>query len=97
MKLLIRTGLCDSILAAEWRRLGRGVAIGSGLLCAFFAELGLAGIRINTTPSLPIGIYIETGPQSRLIEFCPSGELAALQRAALIVPQATVLTALRHY
>ncbi|MBV9885220.1 MAG: S26 family signal peptidase, partial [Acidobacteria bacterium] len=40
--------------------------------------LGLAGVRMNTTPSLPVGIYLETGPESPLIEFCPSGESAAI-------------------
>jgi conjugative transfer signal peptidase TraF len=78
MKFLIRTGLCNRILATDWRRTGRCVVVGSGLLFGFFVSLGLAGIRINTTPSLPVGIYIETGPQSPLIEFCPSGEPAAL-------------------
>lgn len=78
MKFSIRTGLCERIVATEWRRVARGLVVGSGLLVAFFTAVGLAGIRINTTPSLPVGLYIETGPQSPFIEFCPSGELAAL-------------------
>ncbi len=78
MKLSIRTGLCNRILATDWRRAGRAVVVGSGLLFGFFAILGFAGIRINTTPSLPVGIYIETGPRSPLVEFCPSGEPAAI-------------------
>jgi conjugative transfer signal peptidase TraF len=78
MKSSIRTGLCERILTTKWRRVARGFVVGSGLLVAFFAAVGLAGIRINITPSLPVGLYIATGPQSALIEFCPGGELAAL-------------------
>lgn len=78
MKFSIRTGLSERILTAKRRRLTRGFVVGSGLLLAFFTAIGLAGIRINTTPSLPLGLYIATGPESALIEFCPSGELAAL-------------------
>jgi conjugative transfer signal peptidase TraF len=78
MKLSTRTGLCNRVIAAEWGRVGRSLVVGSVLLVAFFAAVGLAGIRINTTPSLPVGLYIETGPQSPLVEFCPSGEPAAI-------------------
>ena len=78
MKSSIRTGLCKRILTTDWRRVGRGVVVGSGLLFGFFVVLGLAGVRMNTTPSLPVGIYLETGPESPLIEFCPSGESAAI-------------------
>ena len=78
MKLSIRTGHCDRVLPADWPRVGRSLVVGSGLLAAFFTVVGLAGIRINTTPSLPVGLYIETGAQSPLVEFCPAGESAEL-------------------
>jgi conjugative transfer signal peptidase TraF len=78
MKSSNRTGLYKRILATDWRRVGSGLAFGSGLLFGFFVILGVAGVRINTTPSLPVGIYIQTGSQSPLIEFCPSGESAAI-------------------
>ncbi len=33
---------------------------------------GLAGLRINTSPSLPMGLYrITADPAASLIEFCP--------------------------
>jgi conjugative transfer signal peptidase TraF len=78
MAFSIRTGLCNRILETDWRRVGLGVVLGAGLLFGLFVTLGLAGIRINTTPSLPVGIYIRTGPESPLVEFCPSGESAAI-------------------
>jgi conjugative transfer signal peptidase TraF len=57
---------------------GTTAVFGSASLCGLFAITAIAGIRINTTPSLPIGLYVETDPQSRLIEFCPSGVAAAI-------------------
>jgi conjugative transfer signal peptidase TraF len=49
-----------------------------GSLIILFILVGKSGIRINTTPSLPIGLYIETTSPSNLIEFCPSGPFASL-------------------
>jgi conjugative transfer signal peptidase TraF len=46
-----------------------------------FLILGIAGIRINTSPSLPLGLYKEkTDRRAPLIEFCPEepyGKFAA--------------------
>lgn len=78
MMFSTRTGLCNRILATEWRRVGRRVVVGSTSLVSVFALLGFAGLRVNTTPSLPIGIYVQTGTRSPLVEFCPSGEPAAI-------------------
>ena len=37
------------------------------------------GLRINTSPSLPVGLYMTTtDPQSRLVEFCPPEPYARL-------------------
>ena len=37
------------------------------------------GVRLNTTASLPIGLYVRTSdPNSTLIEFCPTGEKASM-------------------
>jgi conjugative transfer signal peptidase TraF len=38
-----------------------------------FQIFGFVGLRINTSPSLPIGIYIKTSdPTADLVEFCPA-------------------------
>lgn len=51
-----------------------GVAFGSlALLVMLFV---IAGLRINVTPSIPLGLYIQTGraPAPGLVaEFCPAG------------------------
>jgi conjugative transfer signal peptidase TraF len=44
-----------------------------------FAICGVAGIRINGSPSLPIGLYLVTAhSDANLIEFCPTGQFAQL-------------------
>ncbi len=78
MKSSIRTGLYRRIRGTDWRRGGTAAVFGSVSLCGLFAITGIAGIRINTTLSLPIGLYVETDSQSQLIEFCPSGVPAAI-------------------
>jgi conjugative transfer signal peptidase TraF len=49
------------------------VSVGTFQLC------GLLGIRINTSPSLPVGLYLVTTERNaNLVEFCPSEPIAAL-------------------
>jgi len=46
---------------------------------AAFQLFGFFGFRINTSPSLPVGIYVVTSDGgANLIEFCPAEPLAAL-------------------
>jgi len=57
----------------------RGVLIGIGITFASFHIAGSLGLRINTSPSLPPGLYIITKDVSAsLIEFCPVEPFAAL-------------------
>ncbi len=49
--------------------------IGATALCTCvgaFLLMGMLGVRINTSPSLPLGLYVETSDQSGLVEFCPA-------------------------
>lgn len=50
------------------------------LLIGLFQVFGLLGLRINTSPSLPVGLYLasETG---EFIEFCPAGPFASIALA----------------
>jgi conjugative transfer signal peptidase TraF len=61
---------------AEVRRIGLFaivVSLGTFQLC------GLLGIRINTSPSLPAGLYLVTKEENaNLAEFCPTEPIAAL-------------------
>ena len=54
------------------------IACSSASLFGLFAITGIAGIRINATPSLPVGLYINADADSKLIEFCPVGPPAWL-------------------
>jgi len=54
----------------------RALAAAFGLLGATAGLFYLCGLRINVTPSIPLGLYVRTeaGPARGLIvEFCPSG------------------------
>ena len=46
------------------------VVIFGGLVC-LFCVFGLADLRINTSPSLPVGIYVASSEDGALVEFCP--------------------------
>jgi len=62
------------------------------VLAAAAALLGLAcaaGLRVNTTASMPIGLYRERAPsfqRGALVVFCLDGEVAALGRARGYLP-----------
>jgi conjugative transfer signal peptidase TraF len=72
-------GLLDSMRNARFavlRRIGSvvvAVSVGTFQLC------GLLGVRINTSPSLPVGLYlVTTEGNANLVEFCPMEPIAAL-------------------
>jgi conjugative transfer signal peptidase TraF len=51
------------------------------LITASGLVAGLAGIRVNTSSSLPLGLYILTDQSgARLVEFCPPEPYASLSR-----------------
>jgi conjugative transfer signal peptidase TraF len=61
---------------AAIRRVGSVVVIVS---VGTFQLCGLLGIRINTSPSLPVGLYlVTTEGNANLVEFCPAEPFAAL-------------------
>lgn len=59
----------------------RKVATAVALITASIFGAGVAGVRVNTSSSLPLGLYIRTDQSTaRLIEFCPSEPYASLSR-----------------
>jgi conjugative transfer signal peptidase TraF len=49
------------------------------LLAAIFQFFGAAGLRINTSPSLPMGLYVVSRDlAANLVEFCPAEPFASL-------------------
>lgn len=66
----------------QWDRLHkvrRAALIAIVVSIAVFQLFGLLGLRVNTSPSLPVGLYVVTADRSaNLVEFCPAEPFAAL-------------------
>ena len=80
--MLTPTGLFERLLATDVLRAKRLIAGTVAFFLALFIFLGRLGIRWNASPSLPIGIYIESSAPSALVEFCPAepaGSFAAVR------------------
>jgi len=58
----------------------RSTLVAAGLYIATFQICGWSGLRINVSPSLPVGLYVTTGT-GKLVEFCPSEPFAHLALA----------------
>ena len=60
-------------------RIRRAALLGVGIAIATFQLCGFLGVRINTLPSLPMGLYVTTVDGSaKLVEFCPAAPFATL-------------------
>ena len=59
----------------------RNMAMVLGVLTASGLVAGLAGVRINTSSSLPLGLYVRTHESgATLVEFCPAEPFASFSR-----------------
>jgi conjugative transfer signal peptidase TraF len=65
-------GLFNRLLATDIVLAKRLIAGTAAFFLALFIIPGRLGIRWNASPSLPIGIYIESSEHSALVEFCPA-------------------------
>jgi conjugative transfer signal peptidase TraF len=73
------TGLSDRFKQTSPAAIRRLALITFGTAIATFQICGLAGIRINSSPSLPIGLYSTSSDRTAsLIEFCPAEPFASL-------------------
>jgi conjugative transfer signal peptidase TraF len=65
--------------SARLRKIRRAILVAIGVAIAVFQLSGVFGLRINTSPSLPIGLYIITADAGAdLVEFCPVEPFATL-------------------
>jgi conjugative transfer signal peptidase TraF len=76
----IQTGRYNVIQPKRAGLLKRTGVISIATVLGLFIITGKAGVRINMTPSVPPGLYIEIS-DSNLVEFSPSGPPAALAAA----------------
>lgn len=78
---LTPTGLFERLLATDVVRAKRLIAGIAVFFLALFIIPGRLGIRWNASPSLPIGIYIESAEGSALVEFCPAEPVGSFAAA----------------
>ncbi len=79
----MRAGLLALLRNAHRVRAKRIALVIGGTLVSVLAIPAAAGLRLNDSPSLPLGIYVVTSDESAdLVEFCPPepfGSFAALR------------------
>jgi conjugative transfer signal peptidase TraF len=72
-------GLLDRVKSTRFAIAGRIGSVAIIVSVGTFQLCGLLGIRINTSPSLPVGLYlVTTEGNANLVEFCPAEPFAAL-------------------
>lgn len=58
---------------------GKLLAVAAVILIGTLQGFDLAGLRINTSPSLPVGLYVTTSdPAAHLVEFCPDSSFGSM-------------------
>ncbi len=73
------TGLSDRLRRTRIEVLRRIFFVAVGVFVFTFQLCGYLGIKINTSPSLPLGLYVASSdPNANLIEFCPAEPFARL-------------------
>lgn len=73
------TGLFNRLATGQPRVAKRIVTVVLITILGTFAICGVAGVRINGSPSLPVGLYLITErADANLVEFCPTGAFAQL-------------------
>jgi conjugative transfer signal peptidase TraF len=79
---MMRSGLFDLRRKASPPQAKRVTAIAAVVSLSPFFVMGLLGLRVNLSPSLPLGFYVTTTvSDAPLIEFCPSEPFASFAAA----------------
>jgi conjugative transfer signal peptidase TraF len=72
------TGLFGKVRRTQPAALKRLGLIAGAVLIGAFQLCGWVGLRINASPSLPVGLYITSSkPEAILVEFCPAEPFAS--------------------
>jgi conjugative transfer signal peptidase TraF len=70
---MTKTGLFAKLRDTRVSRLRILGVTAVAVLAGSFLVCGFAGVRFNSSPSLPVGMYITTADErSNLVEFCPA-------------------------
>jgi conjugative transfer signal peptidase TraF len=66
----------------DWSTTRRATALSALAAGILFAGARTLGIRVNSSPSLPVGLYqVTSSPDAALVEFCPAEPFASLANA----------------
>ena len=66
----------------KWYAAGRAAALSALAVGVLFWGAGTAGIRINSSASLPVGLYqVASSPGATLVAFCPAEPFASIANA----------------
>lgn len=72
-------GLLDRLRKTRFSVIRRLVLVAAGVSVGTFQFCGFLGLRINTSPSLPVGLYFTSSDSNaNLVEFCPAEPFARL-------------------
>jgi conjugative transfer signal peptidase TraF len=75
---MMMTGLFDRIRTTRLATVKRLALIVAGAGIGTFQVCGIVGVRINASPSLPVGLYLTSShPEVNLVEFCPAEPFAS--------------------
>jgi conjugative transfer signal peptidase TraF len=73
------TGLFNNLRTTHPSTATRIIKVVVMTMVGAFAICGVVGIRINGSPSLPVGLYVVTAnSDANFVEFCPTGPVAQL-------------------
>ena len=66
----------------SWSTLRRSVALSALAVGLLFSGASALGIRVNSSPSLPVGLYqVASGADATFVEFCPAEPFASIANA----------------
>ena len=75
----MKAGLLARLRTADRRRARKVGLLALGTLGCMLMVPAIAGVRLNDSPSLPVGLYVVTSDRSAdLVEFCPTEPYASL-------------------
>lgn len=75
----MKAGLLARLRTTDRRRARKVGLVALGTLGCMLMVPAIAGVRLNVSPSLPVGLYVVTSDRSAdLVEFCPTEPYASL-------------------
>ena len=78
----MQAGRSDSARHPRYRDVAKAAVVSGAVLTALFWAGYALGIRVNLSPSLPLGLYeVDASAATSLVEFCPAEPFGSLANA----------------